>query len=212
MALVGLLLISYLIGAIPTGILFGKLYRVNIRNKGSGNMGATNVWRILGWKAGGAVLLIDLAKGILAAIVIARLPLGPIPLDPEVVAVLCGTAAVLGHVFPVYVGFRGGKGVATGAGMLVAVVTVPVAIAIGIFLLALIARGQVSLGSILGAISVPVSTVLLNRYSSLHYHPLVIGLTVALAVFIVITHRSNIIRILRGEESRFAQWQIWKRH
>lgn len=212
MALVGLLLISYLIGAIPTGILFGKLYRVNIRNKGSGNMGATNVWRILGWKAGVPVLLIDLAKGILAAIVIARLPLGPIPLDPEVVAVLCGTAAVLGHVFPVYVGFRGGKGVATGAGMLVAVVTVPVAIAIGIFLLALIARGQVSVGSILGAISVPVSTVLLNRYSSLHYHPLVIGLTVALAVFIVITHRSNIIRILRGEESRFARWQIWKRH
>ncbi|MEA3356168.1 MAG: glycerol-3-phosphate 1-O-acyltransferase PlsY [Candidatus Bipolaricaulota bacterium] len=212
MALVGLLLISYLIGAIPTGILFGKLYRVNIRNKGSGNMGATNVWRILGWKAGVPVLLIDLAKGILAAIVIARLPLGPIPLDPEVVAVLCGTAAVLGHVFPVYVGFRGGKGVATGAGMLVAVVTVPVAIAIGIFLLALIARGQVSVGSILGAISVPVSTVLLNRYSSLHYHPLVIGLTAALAVFIIITHRSNIIRILRGEESRFARWQIWKRH
>jgi len=211
MALVGLLLISYLIGAIPTGILFGKLYRVNIRNKGSGNMGATNVWRILGWKAGVPVLLIDLAKGILAATVIARLPLGPIPLDPEVVAVLCGTAAVLGHVFPVYVGFHGGKGVATGAGMLVAVVTVPVAIAIGIFLLALIARGQVSVGSILGAISVPVSTVLLNSYSSLHYHPLVIGLTAALTVFITITHRSNIIRILRGEESRFSRWQIWKR-
>jgi glycerol-3-phosphate acyltransferase PlsY len=212
MALVGLLFISYLIGAIPTGLIVGKLYRTNIRNEGSGNMGATNVWRILGWKAGVPVLLVDLAKGILAATLIARLPLGSISLDPEVVAVLCGTAAVLGHVFPVYVGFRGGKGVATGAGMLMAVVTVPIAVAIGVFLLALIARGQVSLGSILGAISVPVSTVLLNSYTSLHYHPLVVGLTAALAVFIIITHRSNIIRILRGEESQFARWQIWKRH
>lgn len=109
MSLIGLILIAYLIGAIPTALIAGKLIKgIDIRKVGSGNVGATNTWRALGWKAGVAVLVIDLGKGLIAATLIpgsrSALSLGA----PET-AVLCGLAAVIGHVFPVYIGFRGEK-------------------------------------------------------------------------------------------------------
>ena len=212
MAIAGLLLIAYLIGAIPTSVIAGKLLRgIDIRKEGSGNAGATNAWWILGWKAGVTVLAIDLGKGVFAASVIPRIPFGPIPLDPLLIPILCGLAAVIGHVFPVYMGFRGGKGVATAAGMLLAVAPIPVGVGVGVFGLTLLLFGRVSLGSLVGALSVPLTIALLNRYTALHYHPLLLALTAALALFIIITHRGNISRLIRGTERSALSFNLWKK-
>ena len=212
MALAGLLSIAYLIGAIPTAVIAGKLLRgIDIRKEGSGNAGATNVWRVLGWKAGVTVLAIDLGKGILAASVIPLIPFGAISIDPLLIPILCGLAAVIGHVFPIYTGFRGGKGVATAAGMLLAVAPIPIGIGVGVFGLTLLLFGRVSLGSLVGALSVPLTIALLNRYTALHYHPLLLALTSALALFIIITHRGNISRLLRGTERSALSFNLWKK-
>ncbi len=212
MAIAGLLLIAYLIGAIPTAVIAGKLLQgIDIRKEGSGNAGATNVWRVLGWKAGVIVLAIDLGKGVLASSVIPLIPFGSISIDPLLIPILCGLAAVIGHVFPVYMGFRGGKGVATAAGMLLSVATIPVGIAVGVFGITLLLFGRVSLGSLVGALSVPLTIALLNRYTALHYHPLLLALTSALALFIIITHRGNITRLLRGTERSLPRFQLWKK-
>ena len=212
MAIAGLLLIAYLIGAIPTSVIAGKLLQgIDIRKEGSGNAGATNVWRILGWKAGVTVLAIDLGKGVLAASVIPLIPFGSISIDPLLIPILCGLAAVIGHVFPIYMGFRGGKGVATAAGMLLAVAPIPVGIGVGVFGLTLLLFGRVALGSLVGALSVPLTIALLNRYTALHYHPVLLALTAALALFIIITHRGNISRLIRGTERSALSFNLWKK-
>jgi len=212
MALAVLLVLSYLIGAFPSAIVIGRLLKgIDIRQHGSGNAGATNAWRVLGWRGGLPVAVIDVAKGAAAAAGIARLPLGPLPLNLEVVAILCGFAAVIGHVFPVYTGFRGGKGVATAVGMLIAIASVPASCALGVFLLVLFLSGVVSLGSILAAWAIPVSALLLDMFTRLDYSPLLIGLTGGLALFILYTHRTNIVRLLKGEERSFPRLQLWKR-
>jgi len=207
-----LLVLSYLLGAFPSAVVVGRLLRgIDIREHGSGNAGATNAWRVLGWRGGLPVALIDVAKGAAAAAGIARLPLGPLPLDLEIIAILCGLAAVLGHVFPVYTGFRGGKGVATAGGMLLATGSIPVLCALGAFAVMLILFGRVSLGSITAAWTIPISALLLDRLTPLTYPSLFIGLTFALALFISYTHRANLARLLRGEERPFPRLQLWRR-
>lgn len=212
MALAALLVLSYLVGAFPSAVVVGRIARgIDIRQHGSGNAGATNAWRVLGWRGGLPVAVIDVAKGAIAVVGIARLPLGPLPLDLEVTAILCGLAAVLGHVFPVYTGFRGGKGVATAGGMLIATAPIPVGCALGVFLFTLFLSGKVSLGSILAAWTIPTATLLLDLFTDLSYPPLLIGLTGGLALFILYTHRANIVRLLKGEEHSFPRLQLWKR-
>jgi glycerol-3-phosphate acyltransferase PlsY len=212
MALAALLILSYLLGAFPSAIVIGRILGgIDIRKHGSGNAGATNAWRVLGWRGGLPVAVIDVAKGAAAAAGIARLPLGPLPLSVETVAVLCGIAAVLGHVFPIYTGFRGGKGVATAGGMLLATAPIPVGCALGVFLVAIFLSGVVSLGSILAAWAIPVSALLLDRLTDFDHPPLLIGLTGGLALFILYTHRTNIARLLKGEERSFPRLQLWKR-
>ena len=212
MALAAVLALSYLLGAFPSGVVIGRVLKgIDIRQHGSGSAGATNAWRVLGWRVALPIAVIDVGKGIAAAAGIARLPLGPLPLDLEVVAILCGLAAVSGHVFPIYIGFRGGKGVATAGGMLIATAPLPVGCALGVFLLAVFLFGKVSLGSILAAWTIPVSTLLLGLFTDLSYPPLLVGLTGGLALFILYTHRTNIVRLLKGEEQSFPQLQLWKR-
>jgi glycerol-3-phosphate acyltransferase PlsY len=212
MSLAVMLVLSYLIGAFPSSIVFGKWFRgVDVRTHGSGNAGGTNAWRVLGWKIGLPVMLTDVAKGVVASLLIVRLPLGPLPLEQSTIALLCGLAAVLGHVFPVYVGFRGGKGVGTGAGMLVVNAPLPAGIALGVFALVLFLSGTVSLGSILAAVSLPVSVYLIGRFTSIDYPVLLLALTIVLALFILYTHRSNIRRLARGEEKSFPKLQLWKK-
>lgn len=212
MALAGLLILSYLVGAIPSAVLLGRWIRgIDIRDHGSGNAGATNAWRVLGWHVGLPVAMLDTAKGAAAAAGISRLPFGPLPLALDTVAILCGLTAVIGHVFPITTGFRGGKGVATAGGMLLAVAPLPVLCALAVFLVTLFVFGIVSLGSILAAWTIPLSAWLLDRYTAWSYPLLLIGLTAGLAAFIVATHRSNLRRLMRGEERVFSRLQLWKR-
>ena len=212
MALAVLLVLSYLLGAFPSSVVYGKLLRkTDIRSQGSGNAGGTNAWRVLGWRVGLPVIVTDIAKGALASACIARLPVGSLPFDFEVVALLCGIAAVVGHVFPVYTRFRGGKGVATGAGMLLVNAPLPAACALGVFALIVFLSGKISLGSILAAISLPISVVLIHRFTAIRYPTLLLALTCALALFILYTHRANIRRLIRGEEKGFDRLQLWKR-
>lgn len=212
MALLILLVLSYLLGAFPSSIVYGKVFRrIDIREHGSGNAGGTNAWRVLGWKIGLPVILTDVAKGAMASLVIARLPLGELPLEWNVVALLCGIAALLGHVFPIYTKFHGGKGVATGAGMLLVNAPIPVACALGVFALILFLFGKVSLGSILAAISLPVFVLVIDRFTSFNYPVLLLVLTIVLALFIVYTHRTNIQRLFKGQEKGFPKLQLWKR-
>ncbi len=207
-----LLILSYLLGAFPSSVVYGKLFRkVDIRKQGSGNAGGTNAWRVLGWKIGLPVMLTDVAKGALASVLIARIPLGPLPFEFGTVALLCGIVAVIGHVFPVYIGFRGGKGVATAAGMLLANAPIPVACAVGVFAVMLFLFGKVSLGSILAAVSLPISVFFIDRFTSINYPVLLLALTIALALFILYTHRSNIQKLMKGEEKAFPKLQLWKK-
>jgi len=206
------LVLAYLIGAIPTAVLVARRTRgIDIRRHGSGNAGATNVWRVLGWKHGLFVMAVDAGKGALAAALVPTIPFGDVPIEPRILAILCGLVAVLGHVFPIFAGFRGGKGVATAAGMLVAVAPVPIGIAVGVFALTICSTGRVSAGSILSAVCVPISVALFNRYGGASYPTLLLALTGALALFILFTHRANVVRLVRGTEPAFRGAQVWRR-
>ena len=208
-----LLLISYLVGSIPSSIIMGQVTRgIDIRDYGSGNAGATNAFRVLGWKPALVVVVADMFKGWLAAALLAELTfgglLGEIPFDnPTLAAILCGTAAVLGHTFTIFAGFKGGKGVGALAGMLIHLFPVAVLLGLGVWLLVLMTTGYVGLGSVAAVSLFPLITYL--RYgaldSTLGYFSLVITL------FIWFTHRGNIARLLAGTENRFEKAMILRR-
>ncbi len=208
-----LVLISYLVGSIPTSIIMGRVLRgIDIRDHGSGNAGGTNAFRVLGWKPALVVVLVDIFKGWLAAALLAGLTfgglLGEIPFDnPPLTAILCGTAAVLGHTFTIFAGFKGGKGVGALAGMLIHLFPVAVLLGLAVWLLMLITTGYVGLGSVTAVSLFPLITYL--RYgaldSTLGYFSLVI------TVFIWFTHRGNIARLWAGTENRFEKAMILRR-
>lgn len=205
-----LLISAYLIGAFPSSVVLGRAFRgIDVRQHGSGNAGATNAWRVLGRNIGIAVLVLDVAKGSIAVALLPRLAWQPLPLALSTAALVLGATAVIGHVFPVYIGFRGGKGVATAAGVLVALAPIPCLIGLGAFGLAVIASGWVSLGSLFGAWAVPLATVL--HLGTAPFSTGFIALTVVIALFITYTHRGNIRRLLSGTERRFPNLQVWKR-
>lgn len=195
--------LAYLAGSIPSAVWAGKIFHgIDVREHGSGNAGATNTVRVLGWKTGMPVLLFDLFKGWLAAM----LPrfLDAAPSDSETMMALqivCGLAAIIGHVFPVFAGFRGGKGVATTFGVLLALHPLLTLTCAGIFLVVLLASGYVSLGSMIAVAMFPVLLVTLFRSPSVWLT--VFAIVVAAAV--IATHAKNIKRLLRGEEKRFIR-------
>ncbi len=195
------LLLAYLLGSIPTSVWIGKLfYGIDIRTEGSGNAGATNVIRVLGLKAGIPVLLFDIFKG-WAALQLIHLFHVPLPTvnGLALFQIALGILAVLGHVFPVFAGFRGGKGVATLLGVGLALFPTASVIALGIFIVIFISFRYVSLASLVTAILFPViQIVILGNREVL---PLTI-LALAVAVFIPLTHRKNILRLIRGTEPK----------
>ena len=189
------ILASYLLGAVPTSYLAARLFAgINLSEHGSKNLGATNLYRVLGWKYAIPVGLFDVAKGAIPAAVLAPLA-GPDPWIP----VLLGVSAVMGHVYSIFVKFRGGKGVATAAGAVLALAPAALGISAVVWLVILAVTGYVSLASMLGAIAFPVAVRFTNPGD--HY---VFGVGVALAAFIVVTHRSNIQRLAAGQENRFG--------
>lgn len=194
LAAVSWLVAAYLVGATPTSYVAGRVAKgIDLREQGSRNLGATNVYRVLGWRWAIPVGLIDIAKGVVPVALFGSWAHGAAGFP-----VFLGLAAVLGHMFSPYVGFKGGKGVATAAGMFLALAPSAVLIALPVWGLCLWASGYVSLSSILVAIVFP----LLVRFTPHEGRPAVVA-SVALAALIVYSHRANIRRLLAGTENRF---------
>ncbi|HWR10780.1 MAG TPA: glycerol-3-phosphate 1-O-acyltransferase PlsY [Rectinemataceae bacterium] len=209
------LLAAYLLGSIPTGLIVGKLFfHKDPRDGGSGATGATNIFRQFGAAAGLAVTAVDISKGVLAVMVCSALgptgARGAAAALPAIVVKIAGALlAVLGHVYPVFAGFRGGKGVATGAGALLAIAPgAALFSAIG-FVLALGATGIVSASSIAAALILPVAVALGAAGSP--PSPWLLGFSAVLAAFVVFTHRANIGRICGGREKSFDKLRFLRR-
>lgn len=195
-----LIILAYLIGSVPTALIISKRYfGIDIRDYGSGNMGATNTFRVLGSRYGTIVMALDILKGVLAVSLFNFLPFyWSHELERTNFMLGLGMAAVLGHIFPVFAQFKGGKGVATLFGMILAVQPVIAVSCVGVFLLVLYLTRYVSLSSILGAIMLPVSVLWIWNEHEILYR--IFALLVAFLV--IITHQKNIGRLLRGVESR----------
>ena len=195
-----LIVIAYIIGSIPTALIVSKsFFGVDIREYGSGNMGATNTFRILGSKYGTMVMIFDILKGMAAVSLYTFIPSH---LHNETAStnlmVGLGLAAVLGHVFPIFAQFRGGKGVATLFGMMLALQPVIAASCIGVFLSVLFLTRYVSLSSILAGLSLPICVLWIWNDNVVLYRIF----AVLVAAMIVLTHQKNIMKILKGNESR----------
>jgi acyl phosphate:glycerol-3-phosphate acyltransferase len=192
-----LLAASYLLGAVPASYLAGKWTRgIDLRKHGSGNLGATNTFRVLGPRVAAPVMLFDVLKGWVPAFLFVRLD-GSGSLEW---ALAYGAAAIVGHVFPVYMRFRGGKGVATGAGVFLALAPLAVAVGFLVWALAVWRTRMVSLGSILAALALVV-VLWVSPYAETAVRILGSGI----ALFVLFSHRANLGRILRGEEPRFRK-------
>lgn len=194
-------LAAYLIGSIPSALWVGKLfYGIDIRQHGSGNAGATNVIRVFGYKAGVPVMIFDIFKGWLAVQLAVWINPGDFTGDPLIyLRVIMGIAAVIGHVFPVFAGFRGGKGVGTFAGVGIALFPLALLIVLGVFIVVLAITHYVSLSSIIGSLVFPFAAILIEHQQN----PALVALSLMVAIFIPFTHRKNIRRLLKGEENKF---------
>jgi glycerol-3-phosphate acyltransferase PlsY len=187
---------AYLVGAFPTSYVAGKLFKgIDLREHGSKNLGATNVYRVLGWKFAVPVAIVDILKGTLPVVAFA-----PRVSDSALVAMLVGAMAVVGHVFSVFVGGKGGKGVATSAGVMLGLAPAAVGICMLIWLVLVRTTGYVSLGSMLGAVALPIGIQVLHPGRRELVLP-----SVVLAALIVFLHRANIRRLLNGTENRFGR-------
>lgn len=202
--------LSYLIGSTSGSVLIGKLKGVDIRNLGSGNAGGTNAFRTQGATFAAGVLFVDIMKGFISAKFISamNLPIFSGTLDPNLIIILCGIAAILGHVYPIYHGFRGGKGGGAAVGMVFAISWPTISLAILLWLVILLLTGFVGLGTMLGSISV---IYFAHYFKDAINNPYFLPFTVLLSLFIIYTHRSNIKRMLDGTENRFEKAMIFRK-
>ena len=192
-------LIAYLAGSIPSAYIAGRARGVDLRKHGSGNLGATNVVRVLGPKIGIAVFVADFLKGFLP---VYFLPMIADTLQPEVWALFYGAAAILGHVKPIFLlGRGGGKGVATASGVFTALAPIPMLISMAVWITVFSISRYVSLASLVGAAVLPIAIYALHRNAG---SPVFVA-SVIIAVFVFWTHRANIGRLRRGEEHRFVK-------
>ena len=195
-------LVSYLIGSVPSGFLIGKLAGIDIRQHGSGNIGATNVTRVLGKRFGYPVFLADFFKG-LSAIILAPI-IGRAfasSHSAELLQVLAGACAVLGNAFPVWLRFRGGKGVATSAGIFFGLTPAAAIVAIVVWVAIFYATRYVSVASLTAAVSLPLAIFGIGRITGTP-RSLVLYVSIGLAIMVFLRHRSNLSRLMRGTEQR----------
>ncbi|NOZ63296.1 MAG: glycerol-3-phosphate 1-O-acyltransferase PlsY [Calditrichaeota bacterium] len=204
LSLIAIIVLSYLAGSIPTSIIASKLFRgIDIRDHGSGNAGATNAFRVLGWKIGLLVALIDVGKGVFATLLISKLRFTGSPIDfltTDVVQIIAGMSAIFGHIWTIFASFKGGKGVGTAAGMLFSLYPIAGVICLAVFVIMLFTFGFVSLGSISAAIAFPIVVAVLKNQQG--YSDTLFYFAIFIALLIVFTHRSNIRRLLKGEENK----------
>ena len=198
------ILISYLLGSIPTGAIVGKMQGVDLRTVGSGNIGFTNVLRTLGAKAAAPVLAVDIGKGLLAVLVVARALGASSPLGPTGIALAAGLAAVAGHIWPVFAGFRGGRGVATACGVFLGLAPLATLAAAAVWLTLVLTTRYVSVGSIVAAALLPFAVAVEVRARTIAQPTTIIVAAAVVAAALVLKHRANIQRLMRGEENRFG--------
>lgn len=216
LSLIVILVASYFLGSIPGALWSSKaLHGVDIRNYGSHNCGATNAFRVVGWQAGALATVVDFGKGLLSAGVVASVVrIDPLPAlgifgwDPSVViGLLAGLGAVVGHMYPIFAGFAGGKGVNTAAGMLFALAPITMTITLAVFAVVLFSSRYVSLASITSAVAFPI-LVAFRRYGfGVDLDPSILVFGSVLALSIVVAHRSNIRRLLNGTESEISSFE-----
>ena len=210
-----LILIAYVVGSTPTSIIVSKLkYKTDIRAHGSGNAGATNVFRTLGWKPALFVTVVDVFKGWLPAYVAGHLNSESILFggNPDALMIVAGFAAVLGHTYTVFAGFKGGKGVGTLAGVLIALFPIALPICLLVFILTLISTGIVSLGSMLAASALPITLFIVEGINPDVQVSLTLRVfSLLIPLFVIFTHRSNIKRMIAGTENRFEKARIYKK-
>jgi glycerol-3-phosphate acyltransferase PlsY len=203
-SLVITILLSYLVGSVPTALLMGRLLkRIDIRRSGSGNVGAANTFRVLGPLPGVICLLLDAGKGVLAVLVIAALFSATSPLSVTMTKILAGAIAITGHVFPVWIGFKGGKGVGTGAGVLFSLLPLESLGALLFFVLVVAVTNYISLGSMMAALFMAAAVLVERHGFGLKIPREFIYLTIVVALLVLLTHRSNIQRLARGTEGKF---------
>ncbi len=193
-------LTAYILGSIPSAVWAGRVFHgIDVREHGSGNAGATNVIRVLGWKTGVPVLVFDMVKGFLAAMLPKLFHLAPEESAMLVnIQIFTGLMAIIGHIFPVFARFRGGKGVATMFGILLAIHPPVTLLCLGVFLIFFLSTGIVSIGSMAAGIAFPVLLLTLFNTPSVFFRIF----SVLVAVALIVTHRKNIQRLLKGEEKR----------
>ena len=210
-----LILIAYLVGSTPTSIIVSKMvYKQDVRDHGSGNAGATNVFRTFGWKPALFVTLVDVFKGWLPAYIAGHLDSTTILFhsNPDALMIIAGFTAVLGHTYTIFAGFKGGKGVGTLAGMMLALFPIAIPFCLLVFILTLMITGIVSLGRLLAATALPVTLFIIEGMNP----DMQISLTLRvfallIPTFIIFTHRSNIKRMMEGTENRFEKARIFKK-
>ena len=197
-----ILVISYIIGSIPTAIIAGKwLKKIDIRKHGSGNAGATNVFRTLGWKAGITVLLIDMFKGFIPVYWIA----GLFHQNPDTLIylqLLAGICAILGHIWTIFAGFKGGKGVGTSAGVFLGLAPLALGIALLVFVIIVWLTRYVSLGSILAALTLLIILLLQKFVLNMFVPDILLYVCTVIVILIWIAHKENIKRLLKGDENK----------
>ncbi len=190
--------VGYILGSIPFAYLAGRIRGIDLREHGSGNLGATNVYRTLGGRVAAVVFLLDLLKGAVPVWMVIRFGQGDHILGWAIAA---GAAAIAGHAKPIFLLWRGGgKGVATATGVFLALAPVPTVLAMASWVAVVALSGYVSLGSLVAAVALPIAIAAL-----LGVHAIVFPVSLALAVFVFWSHRANIARLRRGEEHRFGR-------
>lgn len=199
------IILSYLIGSIPTSLLTGKTVRnIDIRQHGSKNAGATNVFRVLGWKPGVFVLVFDGFKGFTAAYWISQITIGLNPLPQDIMQIIAGCSAIFGHIWTVFAGFKGGKGVGTAGGMLIALYPTAFWFCIAMFVIIVFSTRIVSISSMSAAVTLPVVLSIFRYALDKHIPDSLYIFSFFAAALIIFTHRSNIKRLINGTENRFG--------
>ncbi len=217
--LIGIIVTSYLIGSIPSALIVGKIFKnIDIRKYGSGNLGSTNAFRVLGFPLGVLVQAMDISKGLVAVLCVTNFFYHNLPFtnytpldDITILKIIAGISAVLGHTFSVFVGFKGGKGINTALGMLISLAPVDVGISVGFFVLTVFLSGYISLGSIVASFFFPVIMFIRENIFKveIYGYKTLIFFSIGISLLLIYNHRANIKRLLYGNENRFEKlWLI----
>ncbi|MFO7889693.1 MAG: glycerol-3-phosphate 1-O-acyltransferase PlsY [bacterium] len=199
------IILGYVAGSFPTAVIVSRLLmKDDIRNHGSGNAGATNVFRVMGWKSGLVVVTVDIAKGLLAVLLIAPIAFS-VPLDTVIIKIIVGFSAIIGHIWTVFAGFRGGKGVGTAFGVFLALAPVASLIAFVVWTLLVFLTRYVSLGSLSAGFIFGLVVIIRKYFFKVDIPVPIMILAVVVVLLVFYTHRSNIKRLLQGKENKLGE-------